>query len=410
MKKIFIIGSIFISIFVASMMTPMQVVAISNGETEAIEVVEQKIKFVFFHSNTCPHCKDEQKFIEKKLKPAYGEFVEFKEYEISDPENQKIFAQYGRLYNINISGVPVTFIGDQVVYGYGGDKSTGEQIKSIIEGKLPKDFQNEDNRGQCSSETALGDTNRCVHVPILGNVDAKTFSLPLLTMVVGLLDGFNPCAMWTLVFLISLLLGIEDRRRMWILGGLFILSSGIVYFMFMAAWLKFLMFIGMILAVRIIIGSVAVGVGAWNLRDYWKNRKADGAVCKVSKNTGAKNIFDKIKDIVYKKSLLWSIIGIIILGFSVNLVELACSAGFPAVFTQVLALSEITQWKRYMYMAGYILFYMLDDMIIFGIAMITLKSKTVGGSYAKYANLIGGLLIFILGILLIFKPAWVTLG
>ena len=107
---------------------------------------------------------------------------------------------------------------------------------------------------------------------------------------------------------------------------------------------------------------------------------------------------------MYRKSLWWSILGIILLGFSVNLVELACSAGFPAIYTQVLAISGIPMWQRYLYMAGYILFYMLDDLVIFIIAMATLKSKVVGGKYAKYANLVGGLLIFVLGLLLIFKP------
>jgi cytochrome c biogenesis protein CcdA len=162
----------------------------------------------------------------------------------------------------------------------------------------------------------------------------------------------------------------------------------------------------MILLVRILIGVVAVGVGGKNLWDYWQNRKAESVVCKVSKNYGTKKTFDKIKDIVYRKSLWWSILGIVILGFSVNLVELACSAGFPAIYTQVLALNGLPMWQKYLYMGGYIFFYMLDDLIVFLVAMLTLKSKVFGTKYAKYSNLIGGLLILILGLLLIFRPEW----
>jgi len=362
----------------------------------------QKIPFVLFHSETCPHCKEEIKFIDKILRPQYDAYVDFRLYEIGDQKNQVVYTQYARMYNVNLQGVPVTFVGNELVYGFGSAESTGEQIISLIEKKI-----NESGVRGIMEQPA---EKELVNIPVLGEINLASFYLQLLTVAIGLLDGFNPCAMWVLLFLISLLLGIEDRKRMWILGGLFILSSGIVYFFFMAAWLSFVMFVGMIFAIRVLIGLTAIGVGSWNLRDYWKNRKADGVVCKVSNKTGTKNTFEKIKEIVYKKSLLWSIFGIILLGFSVNLVELACSAGFPAVFTQVLAMSEIAQWKRYLYMAGYIFFYMLDDMVVFGIAMFTLKSKTIGGKYAKYANLIWGLIILILGLLLIFKPGWLNFG
>src|SRR3989339_655863 len=171
--------------------------------------------------------------------------------------------------------------------------------------------------------------------------------------------------------------------------------SGVVYFVFMAAWLHFLLFIGMIFWVRMIIGTVGIGVGGKNLWDYWKNRKADGVVCEVSSNKKTQTTFEKIKDIVHRQGLWWSILGIVILGFSVNLVELACSAGFPAIYTQVLALNGLPMWQKYLYMLGYIFFYMLDDMIVFTIAAVTLKSRIVGGKFAKYSNLIGGALILI---------------
>ena len=177
----------------------------------------------------------------------------------------------------------------------------------------------------------------------------------------------------------------------------------VVGFIFIALRARFTFLHGRVVAVHyvcrhllaILIGVVAAGVGGKNLWDYWQNRKAEGVVCKVSKNEGTKKTFDKIKDIVYRQSLWWSIFGIIILGFSVNLVELACSAGFPAIYTHVLALNGLPMWQKYFYMAGYIFFYMLDDLLVFIVAMVTLKSKVFGSKYAKYSNLVGGLLIFI---------------
>src|SRR3989339_431141 len=397
MRKLFLYGILFL----------MSFFVFGNSLVRAEGVPEdtegQKIEYVLFHLETCPHCRDEIKFIERKLIPKYGNYIDLKMYEVSSVENQKIFAQYQQYYNVRGGGVPVAVIDGEVVYGYGNDDTTGKQIMGIVESKLT-------GRGliqqQNTDSQACEDGKECINVPVLGRIDATSFSLPILTVVLGFLDGFNPCAMWVLLFLISLLLGMQNKKRMWLLGSIFIVTSGLVYFIFMAAWLQFLMFIGMIVVVRVVIGLVATGVGGMQLRDWWKNRKSDGVVCKVSGKEGTKKTFEKIKDIVHRKSLWWSILGIIILGFSVNLVELACSAGFPAIFTQVLAINDLPMWQRYLYMFGYIVFYMFDDMVIFILAMVTLKSKVVGGKYAKYTNLIGGALIFILGLLLIFKPGW----
>ncbi len=405
MKKIFCFFITIIAIF--SFVGVVQ--AVEDVTTEKVD----KLEYSLFHLDTCPHCHDEIEFLEKKVLPKYGAYLDFNMYEVTEPENQDLFRQYQYFHKVQSGGVPLAIIGDEVVYGYGTDKTTGAQIMDSIERQLAdrgiiEKTNNTNSTG--TIEQVCEDGESCVTVPVLGRVDAKTISLPVLTVVLGFLDGFNPCAMWVLLFLISLLLGMKDRKRMWLLGSIFIVASGVVYFIFMAAWLQFILFIGMVTIVRLLIGIVAAGVGGFQLRDWWKNRKSDGVVCKVSGKEGTKKTFEKIKDIVYKKSLWWSIMGIILLGFSVNLVELACSAGFPAIFTQVLAINEIPQWQRYLYMFGYIILYMIDDIIVFAIAMFTLKSKTIGGRYAKYANLIGGALIFILGLLLIFKPEWLMFG
>jgi hypothetical protein len=226
-------------------------------------------------------------------------------------------------------------------------------------------------------------------------------------MVIGALDGFNPCAMWTLVFLISLLLGLHDRKRMWILGATFIAVSAFVYFLFMAAWLQLFLFIGLIWFIRIGIGVFAVGAGFYNLRDYWVNK--DGA-CKVESSDKKKHTFEQIKNIIHRQSIWLALGGIILLAFAVNLVELLCSAGLPAVFTQVLAMNQLVWWKYYAYMALYILFFMLDDLVVFFLAMKTLHMVGLNNKYSRYSRLIGGIIILLIGVLMIFKPEWLSFG
>jgi len=364
--------------------------------------VKEKVEFVLFHSNTCPHCKAEISFIDKKLRPEYSDKVDFQLYEVSEnQENQQMLSQYLYYYKGEGGSVPITFIDGDIMYGYGDDKTSGAHLKEVIEQKLRvKGLSGEQNTD------VVGNTGEQIVIPMIGAINPRTFSLPLLTVIIGLLDGFNPCAMWALLFLISLLLGMENRKRMILLGSIFIVASGAVYFVFMSASLHFLLFIGMMFWIRLIIGVAGISVGSKNLWDYWKNRKADGVVCEVSQNKKTQTAFEKIKNTVHRQGLWWSILGIVLLGFSVNLVELSCSAGFPAIYTQVLALNGTPMWQKYLYMLGYIFFYMLDDLIVFIIAVVTLKSRIVGSKFAKYSNLIGGALILILGVLLILKPEW----
>ena len=397
MKKLFYCSIVLLFFFL-----PLAVKAIDTnyGPNQP----KEKVEFTLFHSKTCSHCKAEISFIDKKLRPEYSDKVDFQFYEVSEnQENQQMLSQYLYFYKGEGGSVPITFIDGEIIYGYGDDKSSGVHLKEVIEQKLQL-------KGWFEKTDVAGNTGEQIIIPVLGPINPRTFSLPVLTVIIGLLDGFNPCAMWALLFLISLLLGMENRKRMILLGSIFIIASGIVYFIFMAAWLKFILFVGMLFAVRLVIGLVGIGVGGKNLWDYWKNRKADGVVCEVSQNKKTQTTFEKIKNIVHRQSLWWSILGIVLLGFSVNLVEMACSAGFPAIYTQVLALNGLPIWQKYLYMLGYIFFYMLDDMIVFIIAAVTLKSHIVGSKFAKYSNLIGGALILILGILLILKPEWLMFG
>jgi hypothetical protein len=225
--------------------------------------------------------------------------------------------------------------------------------------------------------------------------------------MIGALDGFNPCAMWALVFLIGLLINMDNSRKRWLLGLAFILASAAVYFIFVVAWLYFILFIGLVIWVRIIIGLVAIISGGVNLRDYYKKQSG---VCKVTKSEQRRKIIEKLIAITQHNKFWFALVGIIILAFAVNLIELVCSAGFPAVYTQILALSKLSTISYYLYILLYIFIFMLDDMIVFIVAMLTLKATGLTGKYSKWSNLIGGILMVLLGILLIFKPGILMFG
>jgi len=224
--------------------------------------------------------------------------------------------------------------------------------------------------------------------------------LPLLSALIGFLDGFNPCAMWALVFLISLLLGMKDKKRMWILGATFIVTSALVYFLFMVAWLNIFLFLGLVLWIRIAIGLLALVGGSYNVREFFKNK---AGTCKLDGQQKKKQIFDKIKDITKRRSFYLALLGIILLAIAVNMVELICSAGLPAVFTQVLALNHLDTWQYYAYISIYIFFFMLDDLLVFFVAMFTMQVTGLSTKYSRYSSLIGGIIMLAIGLLLLFR-------
>ena len=310
--------------------------------------------------------------------------------------------------------MPVTIIGDHIISGFLNEQTTGREIKRYIDqcinlgcsDKLGEYIESQKHPDQNHQVDSNGEMPEFVNLPFIGQVQTKSVSLPILTVLIAAVDGFNPCAMWVLMFLISLLLGMQNRRRMWLMGATFIVASGLVYFLFLAAWLNILIFLGFIIIVRIIIGLAALAMGGYNLREWWINRPG----CKVTQSESRKKIFEKLKAITQKKSLLLALSGIILLAFAVNLVELICSAGLPAIFTQVLTLTEMAHWQYYLYLLLYIFIFMLDDMLIFMIAMITLKSVGLSGKYSRFSHLIGGVIMLILGLLLVFKPEWLMFG
>jgi len=194
---------------------------------------------------------------------------------------------------------------------------------------------------------------------------------------------------------------------MWVLGITFIVSSAFVYFLFLSAWLNLFLFLGFVVWVRILIGFIALGAGGYYLRDYWINKKGG---CNVMRDEKRQKIFEKMRDITQKRQFILAFGGIVLLAIAVNMVELICSAGLPAIYTKILSLSNLPIWQYYLYLLFYILIFMLDDLFVFFTAMITLQAVGIQSKYSRYSHLIGGILMFMIGLLLLFKPEWLMFG
>jgi len=395
-----------IKIFLAFFITLFLFLAIIRP----IGAQEKEVTIHFFWAEGCPHCAKERVFLQKIIN-KYSAVV-IKDYEVTtNKENVSLLQKVGRELNADISGVPFTVIGKDYVAGFYNDETTGKEIEDKVNCAIRDGctdiITDLTRKSEKKSEEATSVIPSSLHVPIFGQISTKNLSLPAFTFVIALLDGFNPCAMWVLLFLISLLLGMHNRLKMFILGFSFIFASASVYFLFLTAWLNIFLFLGFIIWIRLVIGAVALGAGGLNIREYIANRKGG---CKIAGDERRREIFEKIRGITKNKHFVIALFGIVLLAFAVNLIELVCSAGLPAVYTKVLTMSKLSTWQYYSYLLFYIFIFMLDDLIIFIAAMVTLHVAGIQSKYSRFSHLVGGILMLIIGLLLIFKPGWLMFG
>ena len=384
-----------------------------------VNAVSEKnlVNIYLFHSYTCKHCKEEIKLLDE-LEKEYDNIKVYK-YEVNENENGELLKNISEIMGSKVTGTPYTIIGNKVFSGYDYENSKG-RFKGAIE--YYSKYGYEDKVGEYISSIPLPsyevkDTDPDVDeyindyisykvkLPLIGEVKLKNLTLPLVTVVIGLADGFNPCAMWVLLFLISMLIGMKDKKRMWILGSTFLLTSALIYLIFMMSWLNLANLLISVVWVRVIVAIVSLVGGIINLRGYIKHRKVSG--CDVVDDKKRNKIITRIKKFTTEKNFWLAILGVIVLAISVNVVELACSAGLPVMFIEILSLNNLTAIEEIIYIVLYMLFFLLDDFVVFVIAMTTLSLTGVSSKYGNLSKLIGGILMLLIGLLLMFKPEWI---
>lgn len=408
--------------------------------TFSVSSASNQVNAYLFYGQGCPHCANEIKYFET-IDGKYSnlELIKFEVYH--SQENSSLLQEVASQLNVNAGGVPFLVIGDKPFVGFSikispaaiesrikeclivdcpdsvaeilkteKEKTTPpEEIKEIpvVSGKI-EEIKPEDNNTKETEKTEEETMDgKIIDLPILGKTEVRKFSLPALTIILAFLDGFNPCAMWVLLFLVSLLFGIENRKRLWLFGIVFLLASAGVYFLFMTAWLSLFTFLGFIAWIRIAIGLLALASAYFNLKEYITNPDSG---CKVTGDKKRRRIFEYLKRIIQKRNVLIALLGLIILAFAVNLVELVCSLGLPAVYVQILSLSNLTHLQYYLYLIFYVLVFILPATFVFFASAITLHLTGISTKHSRKIHLISGIIMLIIGILMIFKPEWLMFG
>jgi thiol-disulfide isomerase/thioredoxin len=376
------------------------------------------VRLYYFYSPTCPHCQAAKPFLEQLERET--PWLEMQRYSVKDHRgNARFYFDTAKSLGVEALSTPGFVFCRQVMIGYDAAESTGRQLADALRGcherrrasPRPADAgagapgsDVNDSASQLSEAEAKAATT--FNLPFVGSVDAKAFSLPVLTVVLAGMDAFNPCAFFVLLFLLSLLVHAKSRTRMAIVGGTFVLFSGVVYFVFMAAWLNVFLIAGELRVITFIAGLVALLVAVLNIKDYFWFKAGPSLSIPDAAKPG---LFKRMREVVTEGNMGPMLLGTVLLAIVANSYELLCTAGFPMVYTLTLTKShELATWQYYAWLAIYNVIYVIPLLAIVVVFTRTMGARKLTESEGRVLKLISGFMMLGFALVLLLAPAALT--
>jgi glutaredoxin len=353
----------------------------------------------------CPHCAKAEEFLARLQKEQPGLRIVIRDVQ-KEPAAMGRLKQLAREQKVGVLRVPAIYAGGQLIIGYSEQASTDKLIRSALAGRAAASRSTD--AGACEAEESLSCPQSAPTAPpesfeitLFGRtLSLDDVGLPAFTLAMGLLDGFNPCSMWVLLLMISLLAPLNDRRRMIAIAGTFVLVEGVAYFLFMAAWLNLFLLIGISRASQLIIAAIAIFAGLINVKDFFAFKW--GGITLGIPEKAKPGIYSRMRGILHAESLLAAVIGSMVLAVLIQVVEFLCTSGFPALFTRILTLRQLDTAAYYGYLLLYIAAYMLDDIVILTIGVVMLSRHRLQEKEGRVLKLVSGVVMIGLGVYLIF--------
>ncbi len=387
----------------------------------------EKTVVYFFWAEGCPHCEEEKAFL--SVMQQRNPELEIRSYEVKkNRENAALFSRMASDYGITIQGVPATFIGGlPPVIGYRGDDTTGREIEGQIlycrtnpcndpatrletvivpEGPGGRDLLAE-SEGLCQQDvdcpegTPPAPQDTLLTLPVIGTIDPAKTALSYQTVIIAALDSFNPCAFFVLFTLLGLLIHVHSRKRLLLVGGIFVFFSGFIYFIFMAAWLNIFLLTGQIAAVTAAAGGVALLIAVINIKDFFFFKK--GVSLSIPDSAKPK-LFDRMRKLLKANSFPAILTGTVVLAVAANAYELFCTAGFPMVYTRILTLHNLSKTAYYLYLVFYNIIYVIPLALVVIFFALTLGARKLTEAQGQVLKLISGMMMLCLGLLLLIRP------
>lgn len=376
------------------------VVARGCEAKEIVASIQETLQFTVFTREGCARCSRAKAWL-VDVASRYPAF-DISTSDIGrDGGARSLLADLVQRHKIAAASVPVFSFGGRLEVGFDRAETTGKRLDTILEGwtcPCPA-------RVDGSDDEPPSPPGAPIELPFLGPVDPATLGMPLFTLIIGLVDGFNPCAMWVLLLLLAVLVNLRDRTRMLAVAATFVIVSGVAYLAFMAAWLNVFMWIGYLRPIQVVLGLAAICIGSMHIKDFFMFETGLTLSIPASAKPG---IYEWIRRIVSVEDLPTAVASAFVLAVLVNVVELLCTAGLPALYAEILSQRDYSLATRYGYLSLYIAAYMLDDLVMICVAVTTLSRFRLQQSGGRWLKLISGVAVVGLGLLLLLKPEWLA--
>lgn len=353
---------------------------------------DRRIVLYMFHAVNCTYCQRALPFLQRL--DVENAWLRVELHEITrNPDDARLFERFLHTVDLDGVGVPAFFFCGQGFIGFRSAESTGERLRQ----RLLNCRQQLTGEGRLPAAPAAD-----LLLPFFPDIDPADLSLPVLTVLLAGLDAFNPCAFFVLLFLLSLMVHARSRGRMLLVGGVFVLFSGLIYFAFMAAWLNLFQVIGGMRLVTVAAGIIALALASLNIKDFfWFSAGPSLSI----PNSAKPGLFRRMRGLVGASTLPAMLLGTVTLAIAANSYELLCTAGFPMVFTRIVTLRELSTGGYYGYLALYNLIYILPMLAIVIAFVVTLGARKLSEREGRILKLLSGLMMLGLGLVLLLAPS-----
>ena len=372
-----------------------------------------KAVIYLFWGDGCPHCAKEKPFLQE-LAQRYPD-IAVREYEVwYKEENRALLAKMGTAYGFEPNGVPVTFVGDQHWIGYAD--SIGQEIEKAVNTCLaesckdagagiivPAQPATAPGNPDVATAGAVTEMSASIDLPLIGTVDLQHQSLLLSTLLISFVDGFNPCSIWVLTMLLAITLHTGSRKKVLVIGLIYLTVTAAVYALFIAGLFTVFTFVSFTGWIQIIVALVALFFAGVNIKDYFWYKEGISLTISDEKKPG---LLRRVRGLVDASQSFWGLASAtVVLAAGVSLVEFSCTAGFPMIWTNLLSSQHVAVGVFAGLLLVYLLIYQIDELGIFLVAVYSMKATRLEEKHGRILKLVGGVLMFTLGVVMLVKPS-----
>lgn len=381
--------------------------ALASSPSPSPPEAPRTVTLVLFWGDGCPKCKAERAFL-GDLTARYPR-LRVRQYEVwKDEDNRAYFERYAEARGVTAQAVPTTFVGERVWVGYTDEVGSDIErtVRAALAGRTPSGQGT--GGGTCKVDEGAsckvdpgGGVDSTVNVPGLGDVDLGGRSLVLSTLVIGALDGINPCSLWVISILLAMVLRTGSRRRVLAVGSTFLVVTAGLYALYIGGVYTALAYVAFLGWIRLVIAAVAGGFGVVNVKDYfWPKRGLSMSI----PESGKPGIYRRIRTVAASGSLPMALGATVVLAAGVSLLETPCTAGFPVLWASLLAANDVGFGQAAALFVLYMLPFLADELLVFGAAVFTMRAAKLQEKHGRVLKLLGGTVMLALAVVMLVQP------